>query len=389
MFEVIRRLGLLSCLLGAIVTFLQPVPLLLEVAPVDFQKEHQQDNEAAKMTLDEYIAQETRNGLIQVQGADWAAFYERVNDVVAHQAPAGDWQKRLSVGWIAGEALYFNPNEPPLNGIFTQLSLVYQKWSLCYLSLSDGKQAQYLSVFSRDLALMREYAPPALLYPYRPFSIWLALAGIAIYVLIPWRKRKPGSVAYPLVRHVILMDIAASVLTGGFFAVPFIVIYNATSRPSVLDPGWIWFTLFFWFAALLGVVLFVAAALNAAFWVEICPDRLIVAGLWHPRTYLYSEMAAYQPWTLKLPAWARVLVWLLMVLLLLSRQLISAIVLRRILRHESSGILITLQDGRETRIWNNELPGFERIPQALEENGVARAEASSADIPVESSREQP
>jgi len=111
--------------------------------------------------------------------------------------------------------------------------------------------------------------------------------------------------------------------------------------------------------------------------------------LWHPRTYLYSEMAAYQPWTLKLPAWARVLVWLLMVLLLLSRQLISAIVLRRILRHESSGILITLQDGRETRIWNNELPGFERIPQALEENGVARAEASSADIPVESSREQP
>jgi hypothetical protein len=40
MFEVIRRLGLLSCLLGAIVTFLQPVPLLLEVAPVDFQKEY-------------------------------------------------------------------------------------------------------------------------------------------------------------------------------------------------------------------------------------------------------------------------------------------------------------------------------------------------------------
>jgi hypothetical protein len=50
-----------------------------------------------------------------------------VNEVVASQAPAGDWQKRLSVGWIAGKALYFNPNESPLNGIYAQLGLIKQR----------------------------------------------------------------------------------------------------------------------------------------------------------------------------------------------------------------------------------------------------------------------
>jgi hypothetical protein len=222
---------------------------------------------------------------------------------------------------------------------------------------------------------MKDYAQAALLHPYRSFSPWLALAGVAIYGLIPWHRRKPGAVAYPLVgRHVILMDVAASLLTGTFFAVPFIVI-NGVSRPSVFDPGWIWFTLFWWLMALLGIPLYIAAALNAASWIEIHPDRLTVTGLWQPRTYLYSEMAAYRPYAFTLPAWARVLVRLLMVLLLFTRQLISAIAMRRLLGQESNGILITLQDGREARIWNNELPGFERIPQALEENGIAQAKA--------------
>jgi len=370
MLEVIRRLGLLSCLLAAIVTFLQSAPLLLEVRPVDFQKDYQASDAAAEMTLDEYIAHETRYK-IQVQGAEWQTFFKRVNEVVASQAPAGDWQKRLSVGWIAGKALYFNPNEPPLNGIDTQLGLINKESLLCYLSLSNGEQTQYLSVFSRWPAEMKDYAQAALLHPYRSFSLWLALAGVAIYGLIPWHRRKPGAVAYPLVgRHVILMDVAASLLTGAFFAIPFIVI-NGVSRPSVFDPGWIWFTLFWWLMALLGIPLYIAAALNAASWIEIHPDRLTVASLWRPRTYLYNEMTAYRPYAFKLPAWARVLVWLLMVLLLFSRQLISSLAMRRLLGQESNGILITLRDGREARIWNNELPGFERIPQALEENGIA------------------
>jgi hypothetical protein len=61
MLEVIRRLGLLFCLLAAIATFAQTAPLLLEVGPVDFQKDYQASDATTEMTLDEYIAHTRRD----------------------------------------------------------------------------------------------------------------------------------------------------------------------------------------------------------------------------------------------------------------------------------------------------------------------------------------
>ncbi|MEI8133182.1 MAG: hypothetical protein WCG34_12175 [Leptolinea sp.] len=372
MWELIRRLGLLFCMLAAIVTFFQASPLLLEIHKVDFQKDYLASDATTELTLDEYIAQKTLYK-IQVLGTEWQTFFKRANEVIASQVPPGDWQKRLSVGWDPGKALYFNPNEPPLNGIYSQIRLINKKSALCYLSLSNGDQTQYLAVFSNEPSLTKDTAQAALLYPFRSFSLWLAIAGVAIYGLIPWRRRKPVSVAYPLLgTHVILMDIGASLLTGIFFAFPFIVI-NGAGVSSVFDSGWIWFTLFWWLLSLLGVSLYLAAAMNAAASIEIYPDRLTVAGLWQTKTSLYSEMTTYRPYAITLPSWTRGLVWLLAILFLITRQRGSMVAITRILRQESNGILITLLDGSDVRIWNNELPEFERITQMLDEKGIVLA----------------
>ena len=372
MLEIFRRFGLLIFLMAAIATFMQTTPFLIEVRPVDFLKEYQASDSKSSMTLDEYVTQKTEYK-IDVQGAAWNSFFKRVNEVVSLRAPAGDWAKRLSVGWIAGQALYFTPEEQPLGGIQTLLAQINKKSLRCYLVLTGGEPGQYLSAFLREPSTMKESAQLALLYPYRPYSLWLALAGVVIYLLIPWPRRKPGAVAYPLTgRHVLMMDIGATLLTGLFFWFPFFVI-NSASRPSVFDSGWIGFTIFWWLLALLGIPLYITAALNAGLWIEILPDRLRAARLWKPGSYLFSEMIEYRPYAFDLPGWVRGLVWVLMILFIISRQPMSALAMKRFLQYETNGILITLIDGQEVALWDNDLPGFERITQTLESKGIRKS----------------
>lgn len=370
MIEIIRRLVLLVCLILAVCLFFQTQNLLYETAPVDFSA-LQQESSDKDLPPDEFITGEVKDRLVEVSGSQWEIFFNRTTDVLVNKSPAGDWKDRVSIGWKEGRALYFKPDEAPIREIQGELVRIARTSLLAYASLKNSQPPLYLSIRTMTFGDAKEYASPTLLYPSRPFSLWLVLAGIAVYSLLPWRRPKPGSIAYPLRSNIIPLDIVGMLIFLGFFTLPFFVITNTLSQPDVFDSGWVVFTIVCWLMSLLGLVLVGAALLNAIFWVEIQPDKLVINNLKGRGEYPFQSMERFEHTAIHLSRGVRFFLQLLVIPLFLSRQFLGAMALNNLIKQQQNSLAIHMKDGRRVQIWDNALPGFDRIETVLREQKIA------------------
>ncbi len=369
MIEILRRLVLVVCIILAVVAFFHTENRLYEVAPVDFTALYQESGDTSA-TQAEFIDGEMKGRHVQVNGQQWQDFFKRTRDVLVNQAPAADWKQRLGVGWKEGKVLYFTPQDAPIREISGELESIARTSLLAYVSLKGSDPRQILSIWSLNFGAVKVYANASLLYPARPFSLWLLLIGFAVYILLPWRRPSSDAIAYPLRSNVIPLDMVGAMMFMGFFTLPFFIITNTISQPSVFDPGWIALTIVFWILSLFGLVLVISGLVNAAFWVEIQPDRLVINNLKGRAEYAYQEIASYEPSSIQLPTWLRFSLQLLVIPLFLSRQMVGAMALNNLIKQQKNNLAILLKDGRRIEIWDNTLPGFDRIAEALREKKV-------------------
>ena len=107
--EIVRRVLACVCLAGAAVTFLTPASALIRVAPVDFADRQKRELFAddRRLPLAEYIANETKERLVSIQGSEWQTLFQAVNATTSGQPPNAGWKERRSQGWDSGDSFFF------------------------------------------------------------------------------------------------------------------------------------------------------------------------------------------------------------------------------------------------------------------------------------------
>ena len=324
--ELWRRVILLSSFLAAVLVFLYAdlSPVVI-VQTVDFAAQQKKEGSymgvrlmterttrLAGLPLHDYITEVTKGRLFDVTGRGWKTTAQQAAGARDPGTLAKDWQGRLPSDKYPLSVLFFRPSEAPVN----QLASLFQKpGDEVFLRLGTPEKAVYLKAQYRaysddDFHLGSGFTnyptPPAdFLYPGRRWSPWVAAAGLALYIALPWPKRPPEALAYKRWR-VVLCDVAALILTVPFFAFPFLITGGTV---QAFTEGWPLF-FFFWPIALIGLVLVWLAEWYSSFALLVLEDRLRIWGPRDQRDFPYGGMDYFQPVLIKPPKWLIVLSWL-------------------------------------------------------------------------------
>ena len=305
--ELWRRLILLVCVCGAVflakVTSLSPL-ILAEAADLAGRQERHD------MPLNDYIAKVTQGKIYRGDGKEWEDIFSNITALKEGKSVGGKWSKRLPADKYPMEVLFFRPDEAPVNTI---AGYFRKDNDVLYVASTKGRAADYLKLKYRTYSdddfhfggLSSYPRPPAyLFYPYRLYSLWIALSGLLLYILLP-RKKNPEAIRYPLWRMV-LGDIVAFLIIVPFFAFPFLIAGGSLQAFTV---GWPLF-IFFWPFFFVGIWLLIISAWFAGFSVVIKEDRLKLSTYKGKREYFYKDMEYFQPVIFRPPGWLIAFSWM-------------------------------------------------------------------------------
>lgn len=379
-FEIWRRVFLALGFCGAVVlAFYAPSTPLLAVSPVDFSGEQkkvavsyfglvsEEKKRLAGLPLEEFIDEVTRDKIVLVQGQQWATFYNQLTQTLRGTPPDRSWSERTG-GY--NDRLFFRPGEiPPLNA----LGMIRQGDEL-YLKLSEAGQVRYLRVWKVDtgsffgFSSTRSYVALSVLYPYRRYSPWLALAGLVLYLFLPWPPKRTELISYQRWR-IVLTDLVSMILLFVFFSLPFFIIGGTIQAVT----EYIFFTLIFWVISALGIWSLKISAWLSGLQYEITPGGLRRITCRGQEDYPFTGMEYVQPVLQVPPRW---LVWLTLGLGAASRSLVGLGYGLILFGSECNGFRVVNRDGRTVNIWLNDmrgkssLPGYEIILEALKNAGI-------------------
>ena len=209
MRELWRRLLFLFCVCGAVLLGLAAAlsPVVL-VTPVDFGREQQREGsymgvriptEESKrqqsLSREAYIVEKTKGRLVAGNDAQWAELFDAVAALAQGKTLAEPWKRRLPSDQHPGKVLFFRPEEAPVNALASYFA---RKHDAVHVVRAAGDKQQYLKAEYRyysdeDFQLGSGFnnyptPPTSLLYPYRRYSLWLILFGLAVYAFLPLRR---------------------------------------------------------------------------------------------------------------------------------------------------------------------------------------------------------
>lgn len=373
--EAARRILLAVGFFGALWTGLNYTPELFSVGMQDFghdkvRKAQQPFCELyGKMSLEEFIADRTKDRIIWVEGTQWKEFFDGVEAACAGRG-GPEWDRRFGSSYCS-EHLYFRPDEKPVNELAGKVT---GEHGFSYLGLKEEGKTRYLTITHISDTDLHN-APWAVSRPMRQWSVGFLLVGLLGYIFLPWPKHPAGAVRYSLIRAGILPDIAGLLVAGVFFAMPILVLSGGGGpkiggSPLDFQTGAGYFTLIFWAIGAIAASLLVVAASYCSYQVLVLPDGLRCAALSGLRQVPFSEIASVQPIEYRPPRW-------LMIVAALSRNAS----LMGLSMDYQSGIGVSLKDGGTWRFWFRGLFGGETLVSALHEAGVKIAPELSEMIP--------
>ncbi|MEW6354714.1 MAG: hypothetical protein AB1696_00170 [Planctomycetota bacterium] len=365
--EAARRVFLVGGVLGALWTGFIYTPVLYCVREQDFEKDKARKSSRpfgeyyAEKSLDAFIADETKDRLIRVEGEKWKKFFDSVE--TANAGGGGpEWDKRFGSSY-AENNLYFRPDEKPLDELSNKLS---EEDVFFYLLLQDSDRTRYLSVayvHSTDLHI----APWAVSRPLRAWSPAFLLVGLLAYIFLPWPRHPASAIRYSLIRGGILPDIVGVGVAGVFFALPILVLSGGGGpriggAPLDFSTGAAYFTLVFWAMGLFAIAIIAVAASYCSYQVVVLSDGLRASSLSGVREVRFSDIERVELIEYRLPR------WMLYVALLARNPSLAGLTM-----DVQSGISIRLKNGEMWRLWLRGLIGEERLLPALRAGGVTIA----------------
>ncbi|MCX6868773.1 MAG: hypothetical protein NTV46_21735 [Verrucomicrobia bacterium] len=234
-----------------------------------------------------------------------------------------------------------------------------------YVALTDGGRTRYLEVLYQAPMDAMNYAPAALLHPGRHAAVWVLLAAVLAYALLPWPKYGPRTLSYSRNRAVVVPDLLGVAMTAFFLVIPVFVISGNFPGPVMqglfdIDDGWIWLTAGMWLLATLVFAITVVALWYSTFSLTLLPEGLRCRTLLGSRECAYADIERVEPAVLALPKWLRIV---MMLAGLLNWRLMGAIWLGA--TQENHGIEIHRKNGTRFKIWLDCLDGRSHVFREL------------------------
>lgn len=396
--ELWRRIIYYGCcfiaIIGAFYVDFSPVVI------VDIYEPDKDTRRKARKYAESLLSEEDQKGLAQKRQAEierdtitvdsngWLEIYNHLNALKVGRSIPEEYKKRLPADAYPMLVFFFKPEDMPVKKIAHQLKSDNQ---IIYLQVVDENNNQQLQ--NKDISKTKKYLklkyqvysgddfgfgglksyprPPTwMLYPYRQYSLWLFLFGLAFYLALPVRHISPKALRYPRWR-VILGDLSATILTFTFFALPFFIIGSAQQTL----PPYILFSAVFWCISLIGVFTIKIALWYGSYQIEITDEGIRIADYRGIRHFRFNEMEHFQPVIFKPPKW---LIWLTWLAALSGRGSAGRALL--LSTSETGAIAIRLRDGREFYITVTDqmgsmaLKGFEKIIESLKAKRVKELE---------------
>jgi hypothetical protein len=399
--EIARRLVLASAIAAMAVlaywTGFEPT-IRVSPAPVEMTPEAQKSEGISAHSEGSLLAKPREpgyDGVVIVNGPAWEGVFEGITRTFSQDFPIAGWEhriqkrdlkrareeKRRSADLRYGgsfRSLYFLARETPFDGVVAN----WKPYARYLLKCPEAPGVALQAAYSPTYRLVGFFdvitLPETFAYPYRSAALWVGLIGLAIYVLLPWRRGKADVVAYRRWR-VILGDGAASLLLFGFFfALPIAVIGG--SEEAVRD--YLPFTVVPWLIACLGLVALYWCAWTAAYRLEISSEGLGIESIWGRVAYGYSHIKTVQPVRLRPPKWLIVLTWA-SVFLGRSAAATAGQTGRALILSSSvaNGLRLDLGNGKRVYLWysdqlgNTAVSSFTRLGEALHREGIDWADS--------------
>jgi hypothetical protein len=323
--------------------------------------------------------------MIRVKGVEWEGFFRNVTDTVEGRERGREWTRRFPSERHAPRVLFFRPHEPPLDQL--DLSLT-KKNHRTYLVLDEDGPARYLEVdyrtySDRDFRVGSGFnnypEPPSyLLYPHRQAGFLVLAAGVALYALLPVRRRYPGALKYDRWR-VIMGDIVGV----SFLALPVVVsmvVVGGTLQAFSLSGGLLVFLLFSPMS-LGGLLVLWVSAWYGGYQIVPAAEGLRIVTVRGERLYRYGDMSFFQPVVFVPPRWLIILSWVMVIMS--AGAAIGAAGRALMLSSSSAGSIGIRLKGKVTlfiavtdQMGGTALKGFQGIVETLRERGVRESAGS-------------
>ena len=241
--------------------------MIYRVEATDFAKK-QQDlpgwNSLRQLSLPEYIQEATKDRLLEVEGQPWQDLLQRSRSVT-------DW-------------LLLTPDQMPWT-----VEQAAQVRDFTYVRLQEGDLPMVLGI---TVVRPGDYTPvPAeLRYPLRGKSLWILIAVVLGYALIPWSKADKTIVDYRRFRGAILPDLLGLMFLVLFYGLPWLIVPSTSGLSNPLDPdGMVPITIVLWLMALFGVALVWVGAYYEAWSLSIRAEKLELNTLKGQETFSLSD----------------------------------------------------------------------------------------------------
>lgn len=367
--ELLRRVCLLVGTLLSIYTLVQPADALFRVRTVDFAKLQKKDTgwnrSTPTLTLEQYIAKKTADRLVEVTGREWAEFATSSEATLAGKST--ELARHLNVGFSSPDSLYFPTTTAPLRELVGRLN---DGHVLTYVAVNDTGTIRYLEVlWQRPPDALRE-APNWMLFPYRRHAIWAFIAGLLLYVLLPWYRKGTDELRYSTARAMVVPDFLGLALTVFFGTLPVLIILSNSSSsgpPSLFgfSNGWWPITLAMWLMACGGLAVLVMSYWYATFSLWISSDGFRLRTCFRDDTYAFADMVGMEPYRQEWPLWLKVVAFYMV---LARPRMAGPLILGA--TQETNGIAIRMKDGRILKLALDYLEEMERVFRALRQANV-------------------
>ncbi len=308
-----------------------------------------------------FIDAHTEGRLEVVEGKGWEEIF---TGVLAPPETSPLPERRASDTWRA--SYYFLPKEEPFPDVFREMKSADRSFRFLKLSAPSGPRFIGMTVQGPEDAT-NAGAPSWILYPFRRFTAVPLLLALFFYFFPPRKKAPAGALVYPKWSSWILPDLMGSIFACICFAFPFLLAPGIFGSGNVLNiaDGGIIFTLGFWLMAAIFASMLYWSAKYASFSLELLPGAMMLRTLGKEQRipYIaveYAGIADYRP-----PKWLRTLLFIAS--LGSWRMLGHALILSS---RTDWGIELRMKGAAPVKFLCSNLPGVERIIEALRSEGV-------------------